>query len=384
VNSVLTDDMQLISVDDHVVEPPNVWTDRLPAKYREAGPHIVEREGRVQGWLYEDEFTPLALQGNVNTRRFRGEQGRGDDLYTRHYDDMIPSAFDVHARLEAMDEDGVHAQLIFPTFPRFGGAKFINAKDKDLALACVEAYNDWMIDEWCAAAPERFIPQVIVPLWDVSLAVTEMERTAGKGARSVAFVENPYPLGLPSFPTGHWSPVFAAAEALDLVLSIHIGTSGSLIKSSPEAPPSVGIALCGVNSMLALSELTLSDAIVGYPSLRIALSEGGAGWVPYVLERLDYTWERSRYEGVQQEMRPSDLYRRSFWTCIVADRVAVDNRAEIGVDKLMFESDFPHNDSNWPASRKLFADVCRDVPDREVAMIAEHNARGLYRFPRST
>ena len=381
---MLRDDVQPVSVDDHVVEPSHVFVDHIEPKFRDRAPRIVDRDD-VQGWLWEDRFYPLSFQGNAQTRKFRGgEAGRGDDLYARRYEDMIPAAYDVHERVKAMDDDGVWAELLFPTFPRFGGTQFLDADDKDLALAMVRAWNDWMLDEWCAACPERFIPQTLVPLWDVQAAVAEIERCAGKGSRAVLFVENPSPLGLPSFVSGHWRPVFEACNETGLSLSMHIGTSaGLLVSPSPDATPSVGIALCGVNSMSALGDLIYSGALNGLPNCRIALSEGGAGWVPYVLERLDYTWERSRYEGLQNDERPSDVFAQHFWVCMISDRYAIRNRDLIGVDKIMWEADFPHNDSNWPNSRKVLADALLDVPDDEASMIAELNARELYRFPRS-
>jgi predicted TIM-barrel fold metal-dependent hydrolase len=127
----------------------------------------------------------------------------------------------------------------------------------------------------------------------VPAAVAEIERCAAKGSRAVLFTENPHPLGLPSFPTGHWRPIFEACNETGLPLSMHIGTSASLHSPSPETTPSVGIALCGMNSMSALGDLIYSGMFNGLPNCRVALSEGGAGWVPYVLERLDYTWHRS-------------------------------------------------------------------------------------------
>jgi predicted TIM-barrel fold metal-dependent hydrolase len=381
---MLTADTQLVSVDDHIVEHPTVWTDRLPAKWQEAGPRIVEQPNKTQAWSYDGEIYPMIFQGNAATRRFREEGGHGDDLYARHFDDMIPSAWDIAERVKAMEEDGVSAQLLFPTFPRFAGTMFLTAKDKELALLCVQAWNDWMIDEVCGSFPENYIPQVIVPLWDVELAAAEVRRTAAKGARSVAFCENPSPFGEPSFPTGYWTPFFRACEETEIVVSMHIGTSGSLARSSPEAPPSVGIALCGINSQLTLGELVMTDALKATPNVKLALSEGGAGWLPWALERLDYTWARSRYEGVQQHEKPSEIYARQFWTCIISDRVAIETREMIGVDKLMWESDFPHNDSNWPNSRKIFADMLIDVPDDEAKQLGEDNARALYRFPRTS
>jgi predicted TIM-barrel fold metal-dependent hydrolase len=380
---VLHDDVQLISVDDHVVEPRHVFTEHIDPKFRDRAPHIIDRDG-AEGWLWEDRFYPLSFQGNAQTRRFReGEDGQGDDLFARRYEDMIPAVYDVHERVRAMDDDGVWAELLFPTFPRFGGTQFLEAQDKDLALAMVRAWNDWMIDEWCAAYPERFIPQTLVPLWDMSAAVAEIERCASKGSRAVLFVENPHPLGLPSFPTGHWRPIFEVCAATGLPLSMHIGTSSGLLSPSPETTPSVGIALCGVNSMSALGDLIYSGIFNGLPDCRVALSEGGAGWVPYVLERLDYTWERSRYGGLQNPVPPSEVFAEHIWVCIISDRYAIRNRDLIGVDKIMWEADFPHNDSNWPDSRKIFADTCADVPDDEVRRIGELNARELYRFPRT-
>jgi predicted TIM-barrel fold metal-dependent hydrolase len=380
---MLHDDVQAISVDDHVIEPAHIFAEHIERRFRDRAPRIVERDGE-QGWLWEDRWYPLLFQGNAATRKFRpGEAGRGDDLYARRYDDMIPAAYDVHERVRAMDEDGVWAELLFPTFPRFGGTQFLQADDKELALAMVRAWNDWMLDEWCAAYPERFIPQTLIPLWDVPEAVVEIERCAAKGSRAVLFVENPHPLGLPSFPTGHWRPVFEACNATGLPLSMHIGTSMSLIRPSPETTPSVGIALCGINSMSALGDLIFSGAFNGLPNCRVALSEGGAGWVPYVLERLDYTWERSRYEGLENTALPSEVFAQHVWVCMIADNYAIRNRDLIGIDKLMWEADFPHNDSNWPNSRKVLAEAMADVPDDEARQIAELNARELYSFPRS-
>jgi len=378
---VLTEDTKLISVDDHVIEPAHTFVDHIAPRFRDRAPRIVSPEPRLQGWEWEGRFYELSFQGNANTRKFReGESGKGDDLFARCYDDMIPGAYDVHERVRAMDEDGVWAELLFPTFPRFGGNRFLEGDDKELALACVEAYNNWMLDEWCPAYPDRFIPQTLIPLWDPQLAAREIERCAAKGSKAISFVENPYPIGLPSFPTGHWDPVFAAAADTGIPLSMHIGTSSGLLRPSPDATPSVGIALCGVNSMSALGDIIFSGALENHPNCKIALSEGGAGWVPYVLERLDYTWQRSRYEGVNCSRLPSEVFAQHFWVCMVADRYAVLNRHLIGLDKLMWEADFPHNDSNWPDSRKVLADAVHDIPDDEARQIGELNARRLYDF----
>ena len=132
--------------------------------------------------------------------------------------------------------------------------------------------------------------------------------------------------------------------------------------------------------MSALGDLIYSGVLNNHPKLRIALSEGGAGWVPYVLERLDYTWERSRYDGVLCDVSPSQVFAEHFWVCMIVDRYAIANRHLIGINKLMWEADFPHNDSNFPDSRKILEKALADVPDHEAHQIAELNARNFYDF----
>ncbi|OLO25776.1 amidohydrolase [Streptomyces sp. MNU77] len=404
---MLQDSVQLISVDDHVIEPPNVWTDRLPAKFREAGPRIVEVGDGKLDWEYDGRRYPLSMQGSVKTRRFHGKERadegsaaaaaakpggsgggtlaeqlaqQGSEIVARHYDDMIPGCYDPKARVRDMDADGIHGSIVFPTFPRYCGQTFYEADDKELGLACVKAYNDWMIDEWCGTAPDRFIPMAIVPLWDPELAAAEVRRAAERGAKAISFTENPVPLGLPSYGTTHWDPFLSACEETGLPLCMHIGSSSKMFVPSPEAPPTVPIALCGLNSMSAAVDLIFSGTLHRHPDLKLALSEGGSGWVPYILERMDYTWERTRLE-VDRSERPSDLFRKHFWTCFISDRTAVQLRHEIGVDRMLWECDYPHNDSNWPDARKKAAEEFADVPDDEVKRICETNARGLFDFP---
>jgi predicted TIM-barrel fold metal-dependent hydrolase len=375
---VLPNDCQLISVDDHVIEPPDVWTDRLPSSQTSSGPHIVQDESGAQLWEWEGRRYPVSLMGSPRTRIFKGDGG-GDDFRSQSYEEMIPACYNATERVRAMDEDGITASINFPTFPRFSGTLFLEALDKELALLCVKAYNDWMIDEWCGEHPGRFIPMVILPIWDPIAAAREVERCAAKGARAISFPENPVPLGLPSFWTDHWDPVFRATNDTGLVLCMHIGTSGQMVIPSPESPEAVPISLCGVNAMSACTDLIYSGKLQDNPNIKIALSEGGSGWVPYLIERMDYTWARTRLH-VRKDVAPSELFRRHFWSCFISDRTAIEIRHMIGVDKLMWECDFPHNDSEWPNSRKLLEEALIDVPDDEARQIGELNARSLFNF----
>ncbi|SHN18446.1 amidohydrolase family protein [Cryptosporangium aurantiacum] len=380
---------QIVSVDDHLVEHPRVWQDRIPERYREAAPRIVEANGK-HVWHYDGNVFPT-----IGLNAVAGKDPKEWGMDPVRYEDMIPGCYDPVARVKDMDLDGVQAALCFPSFPGFGGGTFFRAKDKDLALLCVQAWNDFYIDEWCATAPDRFVPMAILPVWDIGLTVKEAQRTAAKGARTFSFPDSPVPLGLPSFHSRHWDPLWQVASDAEVPISLHFG-SGSFVPGfsfsgkapGPEmaaenVPFVVPIILFGCNLMWSTVDLLFSGALQRFPKLQFSLAEGGIGWLPYILERSDFAWDRHRwYQDIDKETRPSDLFRKHFWGCFIDDEHGVLNRHTIGVDRLTLEIDYPHSDSNWPNSRKRAAEVLADVPDDEVEMIVETNARRMLRFPR--
>jgi hypothetical protein len=274
----LQDHMKIISVDDHLIEHPRVWQDRLPASLRENGPRIVEDEQGHHVWHYDGGVYP---QIGLNAVAGKDPEDYGMDPV--RYDDMIPGCYDPVQRVEDMDLDGVHAALCFPSFPGFAGGVFTRAPDKDLALHCVRAYNDFHIDEWCAAAPDRFIPLGIVPAWDARLAAAEVERMAGKGFRAVSFPDSPVPLGLPSFHTDFWEPFWDACEAADMPVGLHFGSGGfvpgfSFLGEHPGAdgaPFAVAIAVFATNSWWTTADLLFSGVLQ-----RHGLHLGAAPLVP--------------------------------------------------------------------------------------------------------
>jgi predicted TIM-barrel fold metal-dependent hydrolase len=373
----LQPDVQVVSVDDHVIEHPNVWQDRLPAKYKEAGPkNVRDDQGRDVWWF---EGNP-SFNGGLGAVAGKPREEYGLDPVT--YDDMRKGCFDPKARIEDMDLDGVHAQLCFPTFCGFAGGTFFRATDKELAEACVSAYNDWMIDEWCAAMPGRQIPLVIMPFWDIDATVKEASRVAAKGAKGITFTEAPHALGLPSFHTSHWDPFLAVAEEAGLPLSLHFGSGGTPIVA-PEAPFTAAIALFGLNSQMCTVDLVNSRIFERFPKLKVALSEGGIGWMPYILERTDYTWERHRYyTGMADATRPSEIFRNNIYGCFIYDDAGLANIDLIGEKNIMFESDYPHSDSNFPHAREMLEKSLANIPDDRARLIAEDNARRVYNFPR--
>jgi predicted TIM-barrel fold metal-dependent hydrolase len=394
--------MHLISVDDHLIEPPEVWTSRLPKKFLEQGPRIVEMdmsenvgdealsaallshsnktEKRLaEVWSYEGRIYP-----NIGLNAVAGKKPQEYGMDPTRYSDMLPGCYDAKARVADMDIDGVQSALCFPSFPRFAGTVFLEGKDRELALLSVKAWNDFHLDEWAAVAPDRFIPLIILPLWDPQEAAAEIYRCAAKGAKAITFPENTVGLGLPSFYTDFWDPVFRAAEETKLPLCMHFGSSGKAPITSPEAPMAVMIALFGTNSMFATADLLFSPVFYKFPNLKVALSEGGIGWMPYLLERIDLTWEKHRwYQNVNKEVRPSDLFREHIYGCFIDDHEGVARREKVGIDNITWECDYPHSDSNWPNSRRYTEKLLAEVPDDEAHKIVELNARKLYNFPRA-
>jgi predicted TIM-barrel fold metal-dependent hydrolase len=375
----LQKDVQIVSVDDHVIEHGTVWEDRLPAKFKEAGPRNTKDDNGNDMWTFEGR--PYF---NIGLNAVAGKKREEYGLDPTRYSDMLPGCYDPKERVKDMDTDGIWAQLCFPSFPGFAGSTFFAATDKQLATACVSAYNDWMIDEWCAANPERQIPLVLVPFWDADATVKETERVAAKGAKAVSFTEAPHALGLPSFHTKHWDGFFKVCEEAGMPVCVHFG-SGGAPSVAPEAPFTTAIALFGLNSQMCTVDLVNSRVFERFPKLKFALSEGGIGWLPYILERTDYTWERHRYyTGMADAKKPSEIFRSNIFGCFISDDAGLHNIDRIGEDNIMFESDYPHSDCNFPHSRKMLEESLAHVPDAVARKIAEDNARRVFNFPRQS
>ena len=386
---------KIISVDDHVVEPANLWQDRLPAKYREAGPKVVMAppgdvefiggkltvgmgepgSGKdVAWWMYEDLRRPL-MRLDAAVGYDRDEV----DLRLVSYDEMRRGAFSVKERLEDMDANWIESSLCFPTFPRFCGQTFLEAQDKDVALACVKAYNDWMVEEWCADPSGRLIPLIIVPLWDAVLAGEEVRRNAARGVRAVCFSEIPPYLGLPSIhdPDNYWDPFFGACAETGTVINMHIGSSSKMPSTSADAPAAVGSTLTFANSAYSLVDWLMSGTFTRFPKLQIAYSEGQIGWIPYVLSRADTVWEENRgWGGVADKVKepPSDIFRRHVYGCFFDDPHGLKALDEIGADRVTYESDYPHSDSTWPKTRHIAEEQMKDLDRATVEMIVRGNA----------
>jgi predicted TIM-barrel fold metal-dependent hydrolase len=383
---------KIISVDDHVVEPPHVWERWLPAKYRDRGPR-VERRGigaskHVGGGAYEQSFDPDGPPADCWVfedvvyihKRYVAAVGFDRDhmgLDPITYDEMRPGCYDPRARVDDMTMNWVDGSLCFPTFPRFCGQTFTEAKDRELGLACIKAYNDWMVEEWCGDSGGVLIPLVIVPLWDADLAADEVRRNAARGVHAVCFSEVPPHLGLPSIHSGSYDPFFAACEETHTVINMHIGSSSRMPATSPDAPHAVAATLSFNNAMASLSDWLFSGKLVQFPRLKLAYSEGQIGWLPYVLERADSVWlEHRAAAGVSETVPepPSTYYYRQVFGCFFRDHHGIESIDRVGIDNITFETDYPHTDSTWPDSKKIASDHLEGLTDEQKYKILRGNA----------
>jgi predicted TIM-barrel fold metal-dependent hydrolase len=367
------EDLILVSVDDHSIEPPEMFDAHIPDRYRDRAPRVLTDPDGAEYWQFEDERAAY-----MGLNAVAGCPPEEYGLPTR-YDQMRKGCWDVHERVRDMNVNGVLASMNFPTFPHFCGQLFARAKDKDLAINVVRTYNDWHVDEWCGAYPERFIPLGITPFWDPQLMADEVRRLANKGCHAVTFSENPEKLGHPGLHSDHWDPFWAACEDVGTVVCMHIGSSSSMLMTSVEAPADVMISITPMNSFLALNDLMWTPVFRKFPQIKIAMSEGGIGWIPYALERMDYVYEH-HHSWTGADFGGSDVYRDHIITCFISDEAGVEQRHRVGVDSITWECDYPHSDSTWPHSpERLWKEIC-DVPEDEINKMTHLNAMRDFQF----
>jgi predicted TIM-barrel fold metal-dependent hydrolase len=369
----------LISADDHVLEPPSLFEGRLPRALADRAPRVVFDDDGIPSWLIEGEPTRvLAANGLV------GRPVREWSPAPAKFDDFLPGVADPKERLLDMDICGVWASLNFPSMVwGFAGSRYSLMKDEELGLACVRAYNDWVIDEWCATDADRFIPCQITWLRDPAIAAAEIRRNAKRGFKAVSFSENPEGQGMPSIHTGTWDPFFAACEETETVINLHVGSQGSVTVGATDSPVEVVVALFPVSGMIALADWMFSRVPLRFPGLRIALSEGGASWVPTLAERFGraYRQAESSTYWTAKDPDPVEVMRRNFSFTSIEDPSAFTHLDTIGVDNLMLEVDYPHADSTWPDTQRLARGELKGLPADVVKSICFGNAARLYRHP---
>ncbi|MBY8859974.1 amidohydrolase [Nocardia sp. CA2R105] len=366
------DDMILVSIDDHVVEPIHMFDGHVPKKWADLAPKVIVDEKGIDRWVYRDR--PTGVTGLNAVVSWPAEEWGYDPA---GYAEMRPGVYDVHERIRDMNANGILASMCFPTFAGFSAGHLAYFKD-EITVAMIQAYNDWHIEDWAGAYPGRFIPLSILPLWDPKLAVAEIERVAEKGCHSVSMPELPHLDGLPSYhDIEYWGPVFQALSDHGTVMNLHIGQGFRVLNLAPNAPIDNLMVLAPSVSLIAAQDLLWGPAFRSYPGLKVSFSEGGVGWIPFFLDRSDrhYTnqrWLRRDFGGKM----PSEVFREHTVACYVTDKTSLKLRHEIGIDNIAWECDYPHSDSIWPNAPEFVLDELQavDADDSDIDKITWQNA----------
>ena len=366
------DEMILVSIDDHVVEPPDMFDGHVPEKYRDEAPKSIMDENGYEKWWFQG-VPSVSTSLNCVVGWPKEEWGLNPSTFA----EMRPGSYDVHERVRDMNRNGILASMCFPSFAGFSARFFQEAQDKDLALIMLKAYNDWHIDEWAASYPGRFIPIALGPVWDPQALADEVRRVAAKGVRAVTMPELPHLQGLPSYhDLEYWGPFFRAASETQVVMCLHIGQGFGAIKSAPNAPIDNLIILATQISTLAAQDLLWGGAMTTYPDLKVAWSEAGIGWIPFYLDRCDRHYDNQRWLGHDFGGKlPSDIFRDHSLACYVTDPTALKVRHDIGIENIAWECDYPHSDTIWPNAPEFVLNEMNEagVPDHEINMITYEN-----------
>ncbi|MDG2005548.1 MAG: amidohydrolase family protein [Novosphingobium sp.] len=395
----------IISVDDHVTEPPDLWSTRLPQKFKDRGPQVKRdkilvpkdaREGGTQFghpdgvegdyWIYDGKpcggmLTPITHAVGFDEKKIEHRP--------MTYDEIHPGSWQQAPRLADMTSNHVEASMCFcNTLSGFGGQLYLREPDKELGLACIQAYNDWMIDDWCGGEGKgRLIPLILLPLWDPLLCAEEVRRCAAKGAIAASFLENPYELDLPSLYTGAWDPLFQACDETRTNLSMHIGSSPKIPTTSEDAPYMMTSIIMFIDSMTSALDFLLAGVFERFPNLKIAYSEGQIGWLPYAVRRADKVWAARDKEGHGYQRTPnppSSYVKGHVYGCIFDDDTALLSRDLIGMSQIMMEVDYPHSACAFPNVVEVangLADIA-GLNDTERHMLFRGNAIEAYGLER--
>jgi predicted TIM-barrel fold metal-dependent hydrolase len=348
----LFDRFQVIDVDTHLTEPPDVWTARMPVALHDRIPHVERIDGR-DVWMADGNWI-----GAPGYYSMAGWDGVLPVSTPPTFDEIAPSMFDAGARVKLLDEEGIHAQVLYPNVGGFGNGYFSTLADSDFAMSLVRAYNDFLTD-WCSVAPDRLIAVTALPFWDVDLAVEELQRCVGNGHRAVNFCNQPQDFGQAPLAHAHWDPIWAAAQEAGVSVSFHVG--GGSMGTQFEDTAGMGwmtnfakvSSLIMLDNMRCVTELIFGGVCHRFPELQLVSVESGVGWIPAVLETFDWQWRNGGVldEHPEYDLLPSEYFRRQIYGCFwFEERSAVD-AIEQYPDNILYETDYPHPTCQHPGPR---------------------------------
>lgn len=372
-------DLVIISVDDHITEPGNMYDQHLSGEALETAPKLRTLADGTNLWEYQGKKIP-----SVGLNAVVGRPPEEYGMEPTSFEQLREGCYDAKARVADMNVNGVAASLNFASYPMIDGGLFTQAPDKAQALTHLRGYNDWHVDEWCGSDPGRFIPCGLLPVWDMDATVAELKRLADKGCHAVSLNENPTVRGLPSIHNPYWEPMYATAAEVGTTICLHIGGGNASPHASMETPIEAWITTMPLAVSVGAADWLNLAALGRYPSLRIALSESGIGWIPYLMERADFShgqhkaWTNS--ESIFKGKKPSEVFRQHFTSCFIDDAFGLQNIDFIGEDNICYECDYPHSDTLWPYVPERLWDTIKHLTSAQIDKITHLNAMRDFKF----
>jgi predicted TIM-barrel fold metal-dependent hydrolase len=347
-------DTKVIDTDTHLIEPPDLWTSRLSSKWGNRVPHVLlSADDGLEWWFIGDEkVIPVALLAQAGWTEFPPDHPPG-------WTDVDPATWDAVPRLALMDRYGIYAQVLYPNVALFKSAMIQGTSDTEFMCRLIEAYNDYQT-EWCSAAPDRLLAITVLPFWDLDATIREMERCSAAGHHGVVFSQEPAGYGLPALADRHWDRLWAAAQSMDLSINFHIASNNAPISMHPDTGRHANAALAGANLFLGnartIGQLIMSGICHRFPKLKFVSVESGIGWVPFMLDALDWQWKNYgvHLEHPEYDLLPSEYFQRQIWGCFWFEEEGASYAIErLGADKVLYETDFPHATSMSPGPASL-------------------------------
>jgi predicted TIM-barrel fold metal-dependent hydrolase len=372
-------DYKLFSADSHVSEPGDLWVQRIDKAYQFRAPRLDRRErnGRIEDFLIDEGYPPHpvsvglgAAASNGDAAAFR-EAGRG-------YSDARPGGWDPAQRLLDQDVDGVEGEILHTTL----AFRLFWLKDAKLQEACFRAYNDWLA-EFCSHSPQRLVGISLISLYDIDAARAELRRNKAQGHKGCLVWLSPPP-GQPPFTSSFYDPFWAEAQELEMPVTLHEITGGAeshLSQAYWDENLIMQNVLAPHEAQRSLAQIILSGVLERFPRLKIIAAENGTDWLPLWLKRLDGALRRVRGVNTfptQLTMQPTDYFRRQVYFTFIQEADAVENREIIGVDNLMWASDYPHSASTWPRSMEIVDRDTSNIPAEERRKLVHDNVLKVF------
>jgi predicted TIM-barrel fold metal-dependent hydrolase len=380
------EDLSIIDVDAHITEPHDLWTSRAPASLKDRVPRVVG-SGAERAWIVDQDIQ-ISTTNPSSVIAKNGEKSRGTEFFGWQIEDVHEASYDMKQRVGMLDRFGLYAQVLYPNVAGFGSQNFMKVEDSNLRLACARIYNEAMA-EIQADSSDRLLPMALMPWWNIEQSVEEVSRAKDMGLKGIVMCSDPDSIGLPDLGADEWKPFWDACNDTNMAVNFHIGASETSFNMFGRAAwPSMGMrqrlalgsAALFVENSRVTSNMIYSGIFDRCPNLKIVSVESGIGWIPFVLESIDYEWEETGAQlEVNLQKKPSDYFRDHFWGCFWFEKVAPKHLIDvIGEDNVLFETDFPHPTCLYPHVQDYIAEVSEGWSETRKRKILQDNAAELY------